>query len=205
MPANTPRGYPYPLPTEPVAEGAQAIRNLAEAIDAKGFVKIDEKILAAAAATIDFSAIPQTFTHLEVRALLRSDQNAAYTDTGFRLNGDTGANYNTEALQAVATTPTAYNRINDTSGHTGQCSGASAPASNFSSTVIRLYGYRNTALFKAADVLTTMRFASASPAVTVFTIASFWSSLAAVNRLTLILPPSWNFVIGSQAALYGIP
>ena len=34
MPANTPKGFPYPLPTEPVAEGAQAIRNLAEAIDA---------------------------------------------------------------------------------------------------------------------------------------------------------------------------
>ena len=35
MPANTPRGLPYPLPTEPVAEGAQAIRNLAEAVDPK--------------------------------------------------------------------------------------------------------------------------------------------------------------------------
>lgn len=35
MPGTTPRGFPYPLPTEPVAEGAQAIRNLAEAIDAK--------------------------------------------------------------------------------------------------------------------------------------------------------------------------
>lgn len=34
MPANTPRGFPYPLPAEPVAEGAQAIRNLAEAVDA---------------------------------------------------------------------------------------------------------------------------------------------------------------------------
>lgn len=34
MPANTPRGFPYPLPTEPVAEGAQAVRNLAEKIDA---------------------------------------------------------------------------------------------------------------------------------------------------------------------------
>ena len=33
MPANTPKGFPYPLPTEPVAEGAQAIRNLAEADD----------------------------------------------------------------------------------------------------------------------------------------------------------------------------
>lgn len=33
MPANTPNGLPYPLPTEPVAEGATAMRSLAEAID----------------------------------------------------------------------------------------------------------------------------------------------------------------------------
>lgn len=33
MPANTPNGLPYPLPTDPVAEGAAAIRDLAEAIN----------------------------------------------------------------------------------------------------------------------------------------------------------------------------
>ena len=33
MPSTTPRGLPYPLPTEPVAEGAAAIRALAEALD----------------------------------------------------------------------------------------------------------------------------------------------------------------------------
>lgn len=32
MPGITPKGLPYPLPTEPVAEGAQRIRELAEAI-----------------------------------------------------------------------------------------------------------------------------------------------------------------------------
>lgn len=31
MPGTTPLGFPYPLPTEPVAEGAAAIRTLAEA------------------------------------------------------------------------------------------------------------------------------------------------------------------------------
>jgi len=33
MPANTTHGFPYPLPTEPVAQGAQAIQNLAAAVD----------------------------------------------------------------------------------------------------------------------------------------------------------------------------
>ena len=34
MPGNTPRKYPYPLPTDQVSEGASDIRALAEAVDA---------------------------------------------------------------------------------------------------------------------------------------------------------------------------
>lgn len=35
MPSNTPKGLPYPLPTEPLADGAVAIKNLADAVDAR--------------------------------------------------------------------------------------------------------------------------------------------------------------------------
>ena len=34
MPSQTPRGLPYPLPTDPVSHGADDIRRLAEAVDA---------------------------------------------------------------------------------------------------------------------------------------------------------------------------
>jgi hypothetical protein len=33
MPSQTPKGLPFPLPTEPIADGATAIRLLAEAVD----------------------------------------------------------------------------------------------------------------------------------------------------------------------------
>jgi hypothetical protein len=33
MPANTPKGYPYPLGTDPVADGDDAIKNLAQKVD----------------------------------------------------------------------------------------------------------------------------------------------------------------------------
>lgn len=36
MPANTPAGLPYPLPTEPVKDGAVSIQNLATALDGRG-------------------------------------------------------------------------------------------------------------------------------------------------------------------------
>jgi hypothetical protein len=35
MPATTAKGYPYPLGTDPVSDGDDAIKNLAEATDAK--------------------------------------------------------------------------------------------------------------------------------------------------------------------------
>ena len=35
MPSNTAHGYPYPLPTEPVRDGAVAIKNLADANQAR--------------------------------------------------------------------------------------------------------------------------------------------------------------------------
>ena len=33
MPGTTPKGFPYPLPTEPLKDGADAIKNLATALD----------------------------------------------------------------------------------------------------------------------------------------------------------------------------
>lgn len=35
MPSATANGYPYPLPTEPVRDGAVAIKNLADAVEAR--------------------------------------------------------------------------------------------------------------------------------------------------------------------------
>lgn len=35
MPANTAKGFPYPLPTDPLTNGATAIKNLATAVDTR--------------------------------------------------------------------------------------------------------------------------------------------------------------------------
>lgn len=35
MPSNTPNGYPYPVASDPVAQGATAIQNLAQAVDTR--------------------------------------------------------------------------------------------------------------------------------------------------------------------------
>lgn len=92
MPANTPLGLPYPLPTEPVAEGAQAIRNLAESVDGRLGVISDQIVGATAVASIAFDAIPATYRHLRVVACYRQSGGARAQITG-RLNGLTSNIY----------------------------------------------------------------------------------------------------------------
>jgi hypothetical protein len=58
MPANTPHGLPYPLPSEPVAEGAQAIRDLAEALDITRLFYLRLAVSADYATTGAWASIP---------------------------------------------------------------------------------------------------------------------------------------------------
>ena len=72
--ANTPNGFPYPAPTDPVSQGADAIRALAEALDprapiqAMGFINISVTTSSATAAVTfpagRFAVAPYVWTNL---------------------------------------------------------------------------------------------------------------------------------------------
>jgi len=57
MPAQTPRGFPYPLPTDPVSAGASDIKALAEALDAY-FPALHGRLYPAGAARTAPGAVP---------------------------------------------------------------------------------------------------------------------------------------------------
>lgn len=64
MPASTPkRSLPYPLPTEPLADGANAIKNLALALDGAVLVQAGKVTVGAGTSVVvtfpvPFSAVP---------------------------------------------------------------------------------------------------------------------------------------------------
>jgi hypothetical protein len=82
---------PYPDANEPVAGGAAAMQAIAQAIEAKvGLVPIaDSGVLAVAASNIDFTSIPQTFSHILVVYLARLT--GAEAAGWLMLNGDSSA------------------------------------------------------------------------------------------------------------------
>ena len=106
MPGTTPRGYPYPLPTEPVAEGAAAIRALADALDAKVAGDLIQTITLAAAGPIVFSGIPAIYNELVLSLYVRGASNIAggLDSLLMRFNDQTAGAYNSQFLYAYQNT-----------------------------------------------------------------------------------------------------
>jgi hypothetical protein len=205
MPANTPRGYPYPLPTEPVAEGAQAIRNLAEKIDAQSAVDLIAK--KSLATDNFFSAIPQNYDSLRLVVRARSVLGVVYDTLGIRFNSDSGSTYFTSLIQTDVGQewPKNYNDGPLTYGIGGSIPGASAAGAYFSSTEILIPDYKTTSgmnhgLHGTAYCLGT---AGADQRVGIF--GGSWASGAAITSIHLFCTPSGSaFAPNSRAWLYGI-
>lgn len=143
MPANTSRGYPYPLPTEPVAEGAQAIRNLAEAADAKvGWVPLAEIDLMAVTA---FAAIPQIYDHLRVFVRGRSAWAGQSNDNlRLRLNDIATASYYGSTVYGANNVAGAVTAVT-TSAYVGSVPAGSGPGSHLGVSDFTVMDYRTSA------------------------------------------------------------
>lgn len=88
--ATTPGGLPYPLPTDPLTDGANAIKNLALAVEAKLPAPIWDSVAAGAALgtpNLVSPALPATYRNLRIRGTLVSNI-ANNGGTLIRINGD---------------------------------------------------------------------------------------------------------------------
>lgn len=155
---------------------------------------------AGGSASIDFTSIPSTYTHLQLRGIVKNTAADSTVRSGFfRLNNDTGANYATHYLNGSGTAAGAGGLASQTSAYGITDIGASA-TSVFGAFVMDILDYKNTNKYK------TVRSASGADnnGSGFFQLFSgLWMSTSAVDRVTLI-PGSNNFAQYSTVALYGI-
>ena len=201
MPANTARGYPYPLPTEPVTEGAQAIRNLAEKVDTKAGVDLISKVTIATPGTITFPAIPQLYTHLQLELSGRSNApgTSMYAGADFvlmTLGG--GSTYGAQWHHAAAAVHAAVN-YGEAFARIGLV--PDPVTGSFGALTLRLPNYRSTASktwhcegFSPTNV---------APGLAIFQTGGLCTHSVALSSLVL---STWatNFAAGTIASLYGI-
>ncbi|MCA1593036.1 MAG: hypothetical protein LC754_10380 [Acidobacteria bacterium] len=172
------------------------------------FTLISEQILAAAANSVTFSAIPQTYRNLQLfMSVKTADTAGGNDDVAIQFNGDTAANY---AHQRTWTTSNSYTGSTG-NGETGAVmasvmtsyTGTGVPANYFSEVQAYIGSYTATDRIKAVraqcDFVTTM-----ASGIYLLDGVAFWLNAAAINAMKIYTTGGSNFVAGSKFQLYGI-
>jgi hypothetical protein len=150
---------------------------------------------------VDFTSIPSTYTHLQIRGTTRSANASNTIDIRCRFNSESATNYDTHWLygngsSAVVDTAITTNKIESV----GITSGASAGVNIFGVFVIDILDYTNVNKNKTVRTLTGH---DNNGSGTVGLISGLWRNTLAINSIRLFYAVG-DFAEYSQVALYGI-
>lgn len=153
--------------------------------------------------TITFSSIPSTYTHLQIRYLVKTSRSAVGDYMKIEINGDTtSSNYRSHSLYGNGSTAYAETSANnlvpgDIPGNTN--------ADMYGVGVIDILDYANTSKYKTTRTLQGFDQNSSATGASWAGIASgLWMSTSAINSITIITGTGSNFLSASRFALYGI-
>lgn len=170
----------------------------------KGAGLLYDTTLGADTATVATSpAFIAGYAHLLIVVSSRSSAAANFAALGVRLNGDSGANYDSQNIAGVASTPNAGEAFGQTLGSVAEIPAANAPAGVFGSTTIWIPDYANTARNKAMHSHTARKYGTTTGQLRAEAAAAFWRSNAAITSITF-LASSGNLVTGSRFSVYAL-
>jgi hypothetical protein len=153
--------------------------------------------LSSAQSTITFSNIPQTYSHLQIRAISRS------TTTGesgmITFNGDTAANYQRHYLYGSGATAVSGAGTSASNIDIMYINSSATTANTFAVNILDILDYSNTSKYKTVRLLAGADF-NGSGNVGLYSGA--WRSTSAITSITIT--PSSSIAQYSSFALYGI-
>ena len=157
----------------------------------------------AGASTVTFSNIPQTYKHLQLRILGRTDRATAGDAIRIQFNSDTtSGNYRSHMLYGDGASVLSLN-LGNTAGITSYAiSAAGAGANIFGVMIIDFLDYGNANKYKTVRSLSGFDV-NGSGGECHFS-SGVWMSSSAITSLTIIPNVGTNFVQYSSFALYGI-
>jgi hypothetical protein len=148
-------------------------------------------------ATVEFTSIPSTYKHLQLRGIQRKTGDA--TSNPIIFNNDSGANYSLHFLSGNGSSAGAYGEANTNYGWIYTPSSAN-PSDIFGAFVMDILDYQNTTKYKTVRILNGYDFNGSGQII----LHSFaWRNTAAISSIK-ITPGAGNHAQYSSFALYGI-
>lgn len=154
--------------------------------------------------SFSFSGIPQTFSHLQIRASWQGQTNTSGNSGYLRFNGDTGNNYCWHYILGSGSSVVAGNTTTTGSIIFGNYPWASGSSNLFTAgNIIDILDYTNTNKTKTIKCLNGYDTGGGIQAAWIFT--GSWLNTAAITSISFEVIGSGNyFVPGSRFDLYGI-
>jgi hypothetical protein len=152
------------------------------------------------AATVDFTSIPSTFQHLQIRAISRSGVAAVEDDVYIEINADQGNNYSYHQLLGNGSAASAAGSASNSAAYVMRTSGASASSGVFAANVLDFLDYANTSKNKTLRGLSGI---DNNGSGSIRMRSSVWLSTTAITSLKIV-PANNSFSQYTQFALYGI-
>jgi hypothetical protein len=165
------------------------------------FESIATVTVGTATPTITFSSIPETYSHLQLRALVRASGASDFNDARVRFNSDTASNYAGHQLFGDGSTAASNGEVTAANIFFTYCPAASSSASIFAPGVLDILDYANTNKYKTVKSIHGSDRNGSGYAIM---RSGHWRSTAAINTIGLYFPDGANFVQYSSFALYGV-
>lgn len=148
--------------------------------------------------SVDFSSIPSTYAHLQIRGIFQTSRNAdsqMYT----RFNGDTSNNYSYHTLYGTGSSIGSYGSGTINTGAWGNC--GPTTTSVFTTAIIDILNYSSTSMYKTVRILTGWDNNGTGQV----NFGSFgWRSTDAISSISIFCANSGTTQQYSQFALYGV-
>lgn len=153
-------------------------------------------------ASITFSSIPSTYTHLQIRGIGGTTAVTGVRDAQIQFNGDSGSNYSRHWLYTFGSTVSALASTDQTAYGYGYMSGTDTGTDVRSATIIDILDYSNTNKNKTVRTLSGNDRVTNGNSVVVFS-SGLWRSTTAITSISITLTTG-TIAQYSHFALYGI-
>lgn len=150
--------------------------------------------LTSSQSTIEFTNIPQTYTHLQIRIMSITSAGSSMT---VRFNSDSSSSYAQHQLYGDGSTAAASGNASQTSFYISGVSGSSTSPSN---SIVDILDYRNTNKYTTARSLGGY---DANGSGYVMLRSGLWMKSDAITSIQLLLG-SGTYSQNTSAALYGV-
>jgi hypothetical protein len=154
---------------------------------------------------VDFTSIPSTFKHLQIRSIARTINVSKSDDIVMTFNSDTGANYVQHLLVGNGSTAASYSATgqNFIKGVT-YAAAATASSNIFGAGVVDVLDYTNTNKNTTVRTLAAMDLNEANTLAQVQYWSGLWINTAAITSINIKIGGGGTIAQYSSFALYGI-